>query len=358
MNFWTKLLEKPIVGLSPMDGVTDAPYRYITKKYGNPDVIMTEFVSVDGIIFAGERLLMDFVYDDIERPIVAQVFGNDPDFFFKSAHVICELGFDGMDINMGCPARSVSNRGCGAALIKTPELAKELVRASKAGVKSWVENGMDAAGLRPGVVARIKKMNKTRNPEFLKNRIREEIPVSVKTRVGYDEKIAAEWMKHLTEVEPVVISLHGRTLKQLYTGFADWDEIGRAVQATHIPIIGNGDVEGSNDSVKKIKDYGVAGVLIGRASFGNPWIFKQKEKIQNLESNIEEYVPSMPEKIKVVLEHAKVHWDLKGAKGFVQMRKNLAWYFKSIHNASELRSNLVRVSDPDETAKVLDEWAF
>jgi tRNA-dihydrouridine synthase B len=358
MNFWEDLLKQPIIGLSPMDGVTDAAYRYVHKKYGNPDVVLTEFVSVDGIIFAGERLLVDFIYDDIEHPIAAQVFGNDPELFFRAAHVICELGFDGMDINMGCPAKSVSERGCGAGLIRTPEVAKEIVRASKRGIKSWVENGIEAAGLRPGVVARINTLKEKHNLKWGDEMKRKEIPVSVKTRVGYDEKIAPDWIKHLSEVDPTVISLHGRTLKQMYTGQADWDEIGRAVESTHIPILGNGDVQNANDAVYKIKNYGVKGVLIGRATYGNPWLFKKKGEIHQLKDDIEEYVPTTQEKIQVVIEHAKRHWEIKGEKGFVQMRKNLAWYFKSIHNASDLRTQLVRVNTPQEVIDVLNAWNF
>ncbi len=353
MNFWNKLLEKPIVGLSPMDGVTDAPYRYVQKKYGNPDVLITEFVSVDGIVYGSERLFQDFIFDDIERPIVGQVFGKNPELFFKAAHVISELGFDGMDINMGCPASNVAKHGGGAALIRTPDVAKEIVLAAKRGVKSWVENGIEGADLRPSVVKLIEEMNKRRGD---KSKERKEIPVSVKTRVGYDEKIAPDWLKHLTEVEPAIISLHGRTLKQMYTGEADWDEIARGAASTHIPVIGNGDVKSSSDAVQKIKNYGVKGVLIGRASYGNPWIFSKKEEIKELKENITEYIPEMSEIITVMLEHAKLHYEIKGPKGFVQMRKHLAWYFKNMPNISKLRAQLVMVNEPSEIDTILAEW--
>ncbi|HEC64160.1 MAG TPA: tRNA-dihydrouridine synthase [bacterium] len=353
MSFWQELLQKPIIGLSPMDGVTDAPYRYIQKKYGNPDVIFTEFVSVDGIMHGSKRLMEDFIFDEIERPIVAQVFGTKPELFFRVAHVICELGFDGIDINMGCPARSVSSRGAGAALILTPKLAKRIVLATKKGVESWVENGIKPAKLKPKVRRVIQNMNSEHGAHPQANEI--PIPVSVKTRVGYDKKIAADWVRHLTEVDPAIISIHGRTLKQMYTGEADWEQIGRAVESTDIPILGNGDVKSSDDAVRMIKETGCAGVLIGRASFGNPWIFKEGLKVKDERLKIRDYAPSMTERIKVVIEHARLHWDTKGSKGFVQMRKNLAWYFKGFEGASKLREKLIRVDNIEDVEKILSE---
>ncbi|MBN1915923.1 tRNA-dihydrouridine synthase [Candidatus Dojkabacteria bacterium] len=359
MNFWNKLLEKPLVGLSPMDGVTDAPYRYIQKKYGNPDVIITEFVSVDGILHGGERLFQSLIYDESERPVVAQISGKTPELFFKAAHIICELGFDGIDINMGCPANNVSRHGGGASLINTPDLAKRIVKAAKDGVKSWVESGLEFAEVNRKVETIIKCMKKkltlNRKQQDLNQAGKEEIPVSVKTRIGYDKKNAVEWIKHLTEVEPAVITLHGRTLKEMYKGEADWDEIARAVQSTNIPVIGNGDIRSSNDAVERIKSSRVVGVLIGRASYGNPWIFKNKVKIKKFDANIEDYEPTLEEKIQVVLEHARKHLEIKGSNGFIQMRKNLAWYFKGFHNAAELRNQLVKVNNLSEVEAVLNK---
>src|SRR5262249_17691438 len=136
MNFWQKI-EKPIIGLSPMDGVTDASFRFITAKHGGPDVTFTEFVNVETTFFAPQTFIKDLTYDQIERPVVAQIYGHTPEMFYKVAHIVCELGFDGLDINMGCPAKKIAAKGSGAALIRTPELlgplSKALGKASKIG---------------------------------------------------------------------------------------------------------------------------------------------------------------------------------------------------------------------------------
>jgi tRNA-dihydrouridine synthase len=263
---------------------------------------------------------------------------------------------------MGCPARSVSGRGAGAALILTPEIAKEIVIHTKKGVESWLENGLKGAKIKPSVIKRINSMNENRRKSHDvvsdETNGRKSIPVSVKTRVGYDKKIASEWIKHLTEVEPVVISLHGRTLKQMYSGEADWSEIEKAVSSTHIPILGNGDIKSSNDAVRMLNETGCAGVLIGRASFGNPWIYCQKDEIKKKKKAINDCIPSPEERAKVVMEHAKLHWDTKGPKGFVQMRKNLAWYFKGFDGASMLREKLVRVDNFTDVEKILKEESW
>ena len=133
-NFW-RLINRPIIGLSPMDGVTDASFRYITAKHGGPDVIFTEFVNIQAAFHAAHTLIKDLTYCEIERPVVAQIYGRSPELFYKVAHIVCELGFDGLDINMGCPAKKVAAAGCGAALIREPQLALSIIRAAKRGVQ-------------------------------------------------------------------------------------------------------------------------------------------------------------------------------------------------------------------------------
>ena len=236
-GFWGKL-KKPIIGLAPMDGVTDAPMRFITAKYGKPDVIFTEFVSADGIKHGAKRLLRDFKFDEIERPVVAQLFGGDPEAFFEVAKLIIKMGFDGVDINMGCPARKVAGRGEGAGLIKDPDLAARIIAAVKKGVDG-------------------------------------KIPVSVKTRIGYDQADQG-WWQFLASQDLAAVTMHGRTFKQLYQGKADWEVIARAatlIKQSGTIFLGNGDVESIPDAHEKIEKYGVDGVLIGRAVQGNPWVF-------------------------------------------------------------------------------------
>src|SRR5947209_9014907 len=286
-SFWDTL-EQPIIGLAPMDGVTDAPCRTMHGLYGRPDVVITEFTNVEGLWRGSDRIFRDFLYTPAERPVVAQIFGNRPEYFYKAAHVVCELGFDGVDINKGWPARTVANKGGGAALIRMPDTAKAIMRAPQQGVRDWA-NGQTLEDLQmdPLRIQRISQMNEERvriwgdNPR-IERRL---LPVSVKTRLGYDSIVITDWVKELLELEPAVISLHGRTLVQHYKGEANWDAIAAAaeiVRKTDTLIFGNGDIHSLYEAAQRIRTAGVQGVLIGRASFGNPWIFRDREKLKKL----------------------------------------------------------------------------
>src|SRR5438445_4890235 len=188
ISFWNTI-QQPIIALAPMDGVTDAPCRTMHGLYGRPDIVLTEFTNVEGLWRGGDRIFRDFLYTPAERPVVAQIFGCRPEYFYKAAHVVCELGFDGVDINMGCPAKTVANRGGGAGLIRVPDTAKAIIRATQEGVRDWY-NGqtledleMDAERIRS-----IRLMNEERIHTWgdVPSTERRLLPVSVKTRLGYD----------------------------------------------------------------------------------------------------------------------------------------------------------------------------
>ena len=197
-GFWNNL-KKPIIGLAPMDGVTDASFRYMVCKHSKPSVVMTEFTNVEGLARGATVMLRAFVYSEIERPVVAQIYGVEVDSYYKSAVMLCAMGFDGIDINMGCPANKVAKRGSGAGLIQTPELAKEIIRSCKKAVKDWGEGiSLMEAGVHPDILEVVNVVGE-----------RKVIPVSVKTRVGYDQDIVQEWVKHLMEEQPATISMHG-----------------------------------------------------------------------------------------------------------------------------------------------------
>ncbi len=338
-GFWEQL-QYPIIGLAPMDGVTDAPFRFIVQKYGKPHVIITEFTSVEGICAGALKTLIAFRYDESERPVVAQVFGSTPEAFYKASFVVAALGFDGIDINMGCPASNVAGKGAGAALILTPELAKEIIRSVQRATIEWADGkNIDDVGLPESIVAEVKKMQ----PQPVERKL---LPVSVKTRIGYNSVVVEEWVKHLLETRPVNISLHGRTLKQLYSGQADWDAIARAAEIIHqtdTTVLGNGDIKTLEDAKTRIKQYGVDGVLIGRAAFGNPWIFQNKDH-----SEI-----SIEEKFAVALEHSRLYEKLFGERLFFPMRKHLAWYCKGFTNASEIRQKLMQTANSNDVASIL-----
>ncbi|HSF57294.1 MAG TPA: tRNA-dihydrouridine synthase, partial [Candidatus Binatia bacterium] len=185
MNFWQEI-PPPIVGLAPMDGVTDASFRFITAKHGGPDVVFTEFVNVETAFHAPHTLIKDFRYSEIERPVVAQIYGRTPELFYKLAHIVCELGFDGLDINMGCPAKKVAAKGSGAALIRTPELAKRIIQSARKGIEDW-HAGQTLAdlGIEPDLGVMVNFANRMRGGRETAVR-RPLIPLSVKTRIGYD----------------------------------------------------------------------------------------------------------------------------------------------------------------------------
>jgi len=356
-------LKYPVSGLSPMDGVSDNAFRFITKKYGNPQIMFTEFTNVMGLSFAARNLLEAFKYDESQRPIIAQIYGTEVDHFYSAAKIVCELGFDGVDINMGCPSKTVASHGSGAGLIRTPDLAREIIASVKEGVKHWVENG-ELTGLSDkshNAVTEFKKRLIENLPNDINKEIigvsnilgikRNEIPVSVKTRIGYDKPITEEWIKNLTLAKPSWISLHGRTLKQMYTGMASRDEIKKGVDSTDLAILANGDIKNYYDIQEMINYTGSYGTLIGRGTFGNPWIFREPlVKGETIEKfNLENYQL----KVQILLEHTKKFIeDNPEEKSFVQMRKHFGWYIKGFDGAKEIREKLMRAKNLKEVIEI------
>jgi len=358
MSFWHGIAQ-PVIGLSPMDGVTDPAFRFIVASHGKPDVQVTEFINVDEVCHGGDAAWSQLDYHEIERPIVAQIYGADPDKFYQVAQVVCELGFDGIDINMGCPSKNVSARGCGAALIRNPPLAREIIRAVQAGVRDWASGcRLDAIGLRPRVVERVQALASGRPGDCAEPR--RPIPVSVKTRLGYDAVVIEDWVSVLLEERPAAISIHGRTLAQMYRGQADWAAIGRAatlIRETSTLALGNGDVESMADLVRKVRDTHVHGVLIGRGALGNPWIFRAKAwaKAQVAEGGTGDGTVPVPlqERFRVALEHARYFESLGGASRFAAMRKHLGWYCTGFFKAAEVRSQMFRATSSRDVEQIL-----
>ncbi|MEO8973160.1 MAG: tRNA-dihydrouridine synthase [Ktedonobacteraceae bacterium] len=365
-SFWNTL-SQPIIGLAPMDGVTDAPNRTMHGLYGRPDVVLTEFTNVEGLWRGSDRIFRDFLYTPAERPVVAQIFGCRPEYFYKAAHVVCELGFDGLDINMGCPAKSIANRGGGAALIRMPETAKEIIRSAQQGVRDWA-NGQTLKDLElePERIERIRQMNEERVHVWGDNAKIERrlLPVSVKTRLGYDSIVITDWVQELLELEPHVISLHGRTLMQHYKGEANWDAIAAAaeiVRKTDTLIFGNGDIHSLYEAAQRIRTTGVHGVLIGRATFGNPWLFHDREKLKELlraginptHEDLPDPQPTREERLLMALEHARVHAKLKGEDHFIELRKHMGWYLGHFPGAKRIRNELVRIHSLADVERII-----
>lgn len=365
MSFWTTL-PRPIIGLSPMDGVTDASFRSVIARQGKPDVTFTEFTHVHDICHGPEKLLETLVYNEIERPMVAQLYGNDPELFYQAAHAVCELGFDGLDINMGCPSKNVAASGSGAGLIRTPEVARSIMQAARRGIEDWAGGQtLEQVGFKPAKVKAVRRLNEERGAAHSTGR--RSIPLSVKTRLGYDSVVVDSWIEQLLEERPAVISLHGRTLRQMYRGEADWSAIARAAamaKGTGTLLCGNGDLHSLDDVVSRIRDTSVDGVLVGRAVLGAPWFFRSKEQARLFarESNgfcakvCSAGAISLDQRFAVLLDHARQFQALCGQRQFHRMRKHLGWYCKGFPHAAALRARMFRLSSVSELEAVLDEY--
>ena len=337
-----------------MNGVTDHPFRYIQKKHGNPMLLFTEFTSVDGICAGASALLKDFLYDESQRPVIAQIYGRIPCNFYQTAIILCQLGFDGIDINMGCPSKSIANAGAGAGLIRTPSLAQEIVRATKRGVQDWLNGATvrDCVEVPAKLAKEVEARHRALPSEYQQRR---PLPVSVKTRIGYSTSQVKEWIPQLLESEPVAITIHGRTLTQGYSGDSNWDEIGKAAnlaQGSGTLILGNGDLRSLDDAYCRIQRYGVDGALIGRASYGNPYLFRREDAPAQQEAD--KYAM-----LHIALEHARLYDKSFGRMEryqFLPMRKHLGWYVRYLPGASHLRRTLVQVSTLDEAVSAIDNY--
>ncbi len=331
MSFWNKL-PAPIIVLAPMADVTDAAFRRMIAKYsshtrkdgtvGGPDVMWTEFVSADGLMRATEegkkKLMADLIYTEEERPIVAQLFSATPAHMEEAALLCAELGFDGIDINMGCPDRSIEKQGCGAAMIKHPDSAREVIRAAKRGV------------LRSG----------------------REVPVSVKTRVGYNKDELDTWLPVLLAEEPAVLTLHARTRKEMSKVPARWERVQRAVEirdqlGVATRIIGNGDVTSIVDATQKCSETGADGAMLGRAIFGNPWLFHPEHDLSNI---------PLQERAQVMLEHTRLFEELLPFKNFAIMKKHYKAYVNGFPGAHELRATLMELDTSDGIEEVVNRF--
>ena len=310
-SFWAKL-KKPIIGLSPMDGVTDEPMRQIQVSIAKPDVFYTEFVQVEGNSRRPKAFQNILTFKENEHPIVAQVVGCTPSDFAKSIKEILNLGFDGIDLNMGCPNKDVVQRGAGGAIIGNYKLAEEIIR-----VALETTDG--------------------------------KLPLSVKTRIGIDKSITEEWISFLSQFPLSEVTIHGRLVKQFHSGPVNWQEIekGAAILKNKgIICLGNGGIKNRKEGEEKAKKYGLDGVLIGQAAIGNPWIFR------------EDYVsrPTKEEILKTILQHGKLANDFFGEKRYATILKHYAKYPKGFKYCKGLRMNLLKTRSYEEVKKVIEEF--
>lgn len=336
-GFWTQL-KRPILGLSPMDGITDAAFRHMIARHGKPDVMLTEFTNVEGLARGAVKMLQAFEYEETERPIVGQIYGVEVESFYKATILLCHLGFDGIDINMGCPANKVAKKGSGAGLIRTPKLAQAILSACQKASRDWAEGiTLEEAGLHEAIRTAIRTKKPTEGARI-------ERPVSVKTRIGYDRPITEEWIQTLLEMKPAAILLHGRTLKQMYLGKSDWEEIGKAARLAHNTstlLLGNGDLKTIPEALKTIAEHGVDGALIGRATWGNPWFFAGK-------------TPSTQEALHAAIEHGAYLETHHPDVPFAHLRKHLTWYCHDFPGAREFRYKLMHAENSDQLRTLIN----
>ncbi|GJL70611.1 MAG: tRNA-dihydrouridine synthase [Nitrospirales bacterium] len=344
-----------------MDGVTDSAFRHMVAIHGKPDVVFTEFTNVHDICSGRLKALDSLRYSEAERPVIAQIYGKEPSLFYQAAHVVCELGFDGLDINMGCPSKNVASSGSGAGLIRTPNLALELIEMARKGIQDWTAGQpLTQIGMKPKALEAIGQLQS----ELHHSPIRKAIPLSVKTRIGFDRNMIEEWSACLIQGRPEVISIHGRTLSQMYRGQSDWEAIALAasrIQPHGILVLGNGDIQSLGESAARIRESGVNGVLIGRGSLGNPWVFQGihqiRERLQTGQACIPpQHAPTLEEKFSIMIQHASLFERVHGPDRFVRMRKHLGWYCSGFPYAAAMRAQLVRTHSTTDVINLVNQY--
>jgi len=318
-----------------MDGITDAAFRETQAEICKPDIMFTEFVSAEGIAHNAVKLFDQLLYSAGQRPIIAQLFGKDPDSFYLATIVLCHLGFDGIDINMGCPAKKVTQHGSGAALIDNPKLASEIILATKKGIADYQNNPkiFQKLNLKQKVLETIE-----RNKNYSGKSGQSSILFSIKTRIGIVDSQVDTWIKHLCSFSPDFITLHGRTLKQGYAGIANWDEIKKAASICHdnnVKIFGNGDLTSRQMANEYCHKFGTDGALIGRAAMGNPWLFADKQA-------------TFTQKYQAMLKHAKHFVTIFPHRRFDPLRHHFLLYVSGHPNASALRQQIVKLTSIDQ----------
>ncbi|MFA5185468.1 MAG: tRNA dihydrouridine synthase DusB [Patescibacteria group bacterium] len=317
-----KEVPKPIIALAPMADMTDQPFCRICKEVGVP-YIWREMVSAEAVVRGNLKTRAMTDISDSERPVIQQLFGNDPDKLAEAARIVEELQKpDGIDINMGCPVRKITENFDGSSLMRDPERAVAIVKALKAAVK---------------------------------------VPVSVKTRLGWskDDEIL-EFAKAIEDAGADLITIHGRTKEQGYAGVANWEPIGRVKAQLSIPVILNGDVVDGASAKRALELTKADGVMLGRGALGNPWVFNEiSSSLQVPGSNFE--APDLSDRVTVALRHARYQVERYGEQGLVKLRKHLPFYFKKELKSeypqidfSDLRSKLVRISTLAELESILN----
>ncbi len=315
-SFWQEL-PKPFTVLAPLDGVTDVVFRQVITELGKPDVLFTEFTPVNGLISNGrERVISNFLLTPEQKPVVAQIWGTKPEQFYTVAKELRDMGFAGIDINMGCPERVITKTGACSALIKTPELAVEIIKATQEGAGS--------------------------------------LPVSVKTRIGFGSEIIDEWLGLLLKQNLAALTVHLRTAAEMSKVSAHWELMPRvkALRDTLSPetiLIGNGDIVSLEEITEKYKQYGCDGFMVGRGIFANPWMFHPEVNMQD---------KTIEERVALYLHHIELfekQW--KGQKkNFALLKKFCKTYISNFPESSEFRVLLMETKSIESLKEKLQKY--
>ena len=311
---------KEALFLAPMEDVTDPSFRYICKRFG-ADMVTTEFISSDGLIRDAWKSRAKLNINDFERPVAIQIYGNQIEPMVEAARIAESANPDIIDINFGCPMKKIAGRGAGSGMMRDVPLMVEMTKL---------------------IVEAVKK------------------PVTVKTRLGWDDesKNIEEIALRLQDVGIAALTIHGRTRCQLYKGEADWTLIGKVKNnpLIKIPIIGNGDVDSGEKARAMFDRYGVDAVMIGRATYGRPWIFREVRHYLDTGEVLPQ--PSVVERVAIAKEHLAKSIEVKGERvGVLEMRRHLSNYFKGLPNFKDTRMKLVTENDPAELFATIDSIA-
>ena len=301
--------------LAPMAGITDLPFRIICKEFG-AGMVCTEMVSAKAIFYNDKKTLKLLNTEGEKRPISFQIFGSDEESMRYAAKYISEFA-DILDINMGCPAPKVVKNGDGSKLLLDLEKARNIIK----------------------VVVKNSK-----------------VPVTLKIRLGWDkDHIVATDIAKIAEEEGIsAITVHGRTRTEFYSGSANLDIIKQVKQSVKIPVIGNGDIIDEDSAENMFKYTGVDGIMIGRGTFGNPWIFKKILTYLQTGKKIEN--PNNNEKLQIIKKHIKLELQEKGENGIKELRKHISWYTKNMQNSSEFRNKINKIDNPYELLEILEQY--
>lgn len=305
--------------LAPMAGVSEAPFRQICRRMG-ADILMTEFLSAEAIRRGIRRTLEGAEFEGVERPIGIQIYGADPDAMERAAAIVTEVYEpEFIDINFGCPVKKVVQRNGGSGCLRDLSLVESIIRRCVAATH---------------------------------------LPITVKTRSGWSEETRdpVGIALRMQDAGARAFTLHARTRTQMFTGKADWDEIARVVAALAIPVIGNGDIHSAED-VRRMRDHtGCAAIMIGRGSFGNPWIFRDARAL--LEGHAVMPAPDASERFAIALEHARLAQRLQGDSRHtvIEFRKHLGWYTKGLPGSSALREQLFQVESMAQAESIFLDY--